>query len=149
MDDCGLNTKITHITGPTVQLPASNDCGDVSCRVPMGRVWFPSNVPNLPFHHWSAGAALATSIAHKGAVAGVKALTTSVIDYLQKPDLLSRTKESFKREIGGVVYEPLLPTNQQPPVELNGTEMESYRQRMERYYVRASHNATIITYFSV
>jgi aminobenzoyl-glutamate utilization protein B len=86
----------------------------------MGRVWFPSNVPNLPFHHWSAGAALATSIAHKGAVAGVKALTTSVIDYLQKPDLLSRTKESFKREIGGVVYEPLLPTNQQPPVELMG-----------------------------
>ena len=37
VDDCGLNTKITHITGPTVQLPASNDCGDVSWRVPMGR----------------------------------------------------------------------------------------------------------------
>ena len=82
----GLRTHVTPIEGPTPQIPASNDCGDVSWKVPMARVWFPGNVPNLAFHHWSAGAALATSIAHKGAVAGVKALATSVIDYLQQPE---------------------------------------------------------------
>jgi aminobenzoyl-glutamate utilization protein B len=136
VDDCGLKPEVTHMTGPTVQSPASNDCGDVSWKVPMGRVWFPSNVPNIAFHHWSAGAALATSIAHKGAVAGVKALATSVIDYLQRPDLLSRTRESFGREIGEVAYEPLLPNAQQPPSDLNRTEMEKYRQQMQRFYVR-------------
>ena len=26
----------------------------------MARVWFPANVPNVAYHHWSAGAALAT-----------------------------------------------------------------------------------------
>jgi aminobenzoyl-glutamate utilization protein B len=102
----------------------------------MARVWFPGNVPNLAFHHWSAGAALATSIAHKGAVAGVKALATSVIDYLQNPDLLMQTKASFKREIGDVVYKPLLPDDQRPPIELNRAEMEKYRPQMERHYVR-------------
>ena len=133
---CGLRTHVTPVDGPTPQIPASNDCGDVSWKVPMARVWFPGNVPNLAFHHWSAGAALATSIAHKGAVAGVKALATSVIDYLQQPELLVQTKASFKREIGDVVYKPLLPDSQRPPVELNRAEMEKYRQEMERHYVR-------------
>jgi aminobenzoyl-glutamate utilization protein B len=132
----GLRTQVTPVEGPTRQIPASNDCGDVSWKVPMARVWFPGNVPNLAFHHWSAGAALATSIAHKGAVAGVKALATSVIDYLQNPDLLMQTKASFKREIGDAVYKPLLPDDQRPPIELNRAEMEKYRPQMERHYVR-------------
>jgi aminobenzoyl-glutamate utilization protein B len=133
---CGLRASVTRITGPTLQSPASNDCGDISWKVPMARVWFPSNVPNLAFHHWSAGAALATSIAHKGAVAGIKALMTSAIDHFQKPDLLTRTKENFRREIGDIVYKPLLPNGQRPPSDLNRIEMEKYRKQMERFYVR-------------
>ena len=46
----------------------------------MAKFYFPANVPNLNFHHWAAGAALATSIAHKGAVAGAKALAAAVIE---------------------------------------------------------------------
>ena len=118
------------------QIAASNDCGDVSWKVPMARVLFPGNVPHIAYHHWSAGAALATSIAHKGGIVGVKALTTSVIDYLQNSDLLAQTKESFKREIGEAVYKPLLPDDQRPPIELNRAEMEKYRHQMERHYVR-------------
>ena len=79
---------------------------------------------------------MATSIVHKGAVAGVKALVTSAIDYFQKPDLLSRTKESFRQEISNIVYKPLLPNGQRPPLDLNRIEMEKYRKQMERFYVR-------------
>ena len=74
------------LDGPAVQIAASNDCGDVSWKVPMGRIWFPGNVPHLPFHHWTAGAPLATSIAHKGGLAGAKALAASVIEYFQDND---------------------------------------------------------------
>ena len=78
----GLHGSVTPLTGPCEPIMASNDCGDVSWVVPMGRVWFPGNIPHAAFHHWSAGAALTTSIAHKGAVAGAKALSASALDFL-------------------------------------------------------------------
>jgi aminobenzoyl-glutamate utilization protein B len=109
----------------------------VSWKVPMGRLWFPGNVPHLPFHHWSAGAALATSIAHKGGLAGAKALAASVIDYFQNNDLVPRTKDSFKNELGGVAYKPLLPDDQRAPAHLNQALMEKFRPAMEPHYVKA------------
>ncbi len=108
---------------------------DVSWKVPMGRLWFPANVPHLPFHHWSAGAPLATSIAHKGGLAGAKALATSVIEYFQKPALVEQTKDSFRRELGGVVYRPLLPDGQRAPAHLNANLMAQYRSAMEAHYL--------------
>jgi aminobenzoyl-glutamate utilization protein B len=103
----------------------------------MGRLWFPGNVPHLPFHHWSAGAALATSIAHKGGLAGAKALAASVIEYLQDPDLVAQTLESFRRELNGAVYKPLLPDDQRAPEHLNFALMEKFRPQMEAHYVKA------------
>jgi aminobenzoyl-glutamate utilization protein B len=132
----GLRPSITKLEGPTPQIAASNDCGDVSWKVPMGRVWFPSNVPHVAFHHWAAGAALTTTIAHKGAIAGAKALAASVLDFMIDKDLIAQTKASFKSEIGSVVYKPLLPDEQRPPVDLNHSEMEKYRPLMKAHYVK-------------
>jgi len=133
--ETGLKTDITPLSGPAVQIAASNDCGDVSWKVPMGRLWFPANVPHLPFHHWSAGAPLATSIAHKGGLAGAKALAMSVIEYFQVPALVAETKDSFKRELGGIVYKPLLPDGQRAPAHLNQDLMAQYRTAMEAHYL--------------
>jgi aminobenzoyl-glutamate utilization protein B len=124
------------LTGPTTQIPASNDCGDISWKVPMGRVWFPSNVPNLVFHHWTAGAALATSIAHKGGEVGSKALAMSIVDYLLDSALVDQTKTSFKREIGDVAYRPLIPEDQRAPADLNAALMERFRPQMEPHYLK-------------
>jgi aminobenzoyl-glutamate utilization protein B len=132
----GLRTGVKPLDGPTPQIAASNDCGDVSWKVPMGRVWFPSNVPHVAFHHWAAGAALTTSIAHKGAVAGAKALAASVLDFFVDRDLVAQTKATFQQEIADVVYRPLLPDDQRPPVDLNRAEMDKYRPQMERHYVK-------------
>lgn len=130
----GLRDAIAPFAGPARQIAASNDCGDISWKVPMGRVWFPANVPHLPFHHWSAGAALCTSIAHRGGIAGAKALAGTVLDYLSDPALLARTKESFASEIGANRYQPLIPLDQQPPATLNAQIMDRYRPHMERHY---------------
>lgn len=133
--EIGLMTQVTPLSGPAVQIAASNDCGDVSWKVPMGRLWFPANVPHLPFHHWSAGAPLATSIAHKGGIAGSKALAMSVIEYFQTPALVEETKDSFRRELNGIAYKPLLPDGQRAPANLNQALMERYRHAMEAHYL--------------
>lgn len=132
----GLRRAATPLTGPSVQIAASNDCGDVSWKVPMARVWFPANVPNLVYHHWTAGAALATSIAHKGGLVGAKALAASVIDFLKDPARVDEAKEVFRREIGDARYRPLLPEGQRPPPDLNAATMQKYRPLMEPHYIR-------------
>ena len=116
---------------------ASNDCGDISWVVPMGRVWFPSNIPHAAFHHWSAGAALTTSIAHKGALAGAKA---AVRVGARLPDVVRggrRSVADLRRPRSQVSNtSPLLPADQKPPVELNRALMERYRPLMEPHYLQ-------------
>jgi aminobenzoyl-glutamate utilization protein B len=131
----GLLAKPLAMTGPTKQIAASNDCGDVSWKVPMARVLFPGNVPHIAYHHWSAGAALATSIAHKGGIVGAKALAASALDFFLEPGLIAAARESFRRELGDVVYRPLLPAEQPPPKDLNVALMAKYRPLMEPHYL--------------
>jgi hypothetical protein len=85
------------------------------------------------FHHWTAGIAMATGIAHKGEVIGAKVLTGSVIDLMRKPELLIEAKECFNGELAreGIDYAPLLATKTLPPADLNFAEMETYRQRLK------------------
>jgi aminobenzoyl-glutamate utilization protein B len=132
----GLKGSIKTLDGPTKQGSPSNDSGDVSWKVPMGRIGFPSNIPNVPYHHWCGGAALASSIAHKGAVAGAKTLAATVVDLMSEPRWIARAKETFAEQIGDIVYRPLLPPEQKPPLELNRNIMEEFRPRMREHYVK-------------
>ena len=81
----GLARKYLPMKGPAVQKAAANDAGDISWKVPMVKLYFPSAVPNIAFHHWAGGVPLATSIAHKGAVAGAKVLSASLLECFQQP----------------------------------------------------------------
>jgi aminobenzoyl-glutamate utilization protein B len=134
--DDGLRTRATPLTGPAEQMAASNDSGDISWVVPMARLWFPSNVPNIAFHHWAGGAALTTSIAHKGAEAGAKALAASVLDFIVEPALVAEARRTFAQEIEGVEYSSLLPANQPVAIDTNRELMDRYRPLMERFYLR-------------
>lgn len=129
----GLRTSVAPLDGPATAIAASNDCGDISWKVPMGRLWFPGTVPNIIFHHWTGGAPLTTSIAHKGALAGAKALAGSVVDCLLDPHLIERAKRVFHDEVGDVVYEPLLPADQKPRLDVNRAVMERYRPLLQAY----------------
>ncbi len=134
----GLRPKPNPLTGPCEPIMASNDCGDVSWVVPMGRVWFPGNIPHGVFHHWSAGAALTTSIAHRGGVAGAKVLAASALDFLTSPEAVAEAKRSFRQETEGTEYKSMLPADQKPPVELNRAMMERYRPLMEPHYLQGA-----------
>ncbi len=80
----GLHHKVEALR-ESRQTASSNDSGEVTWIVPTGRVTFPSNIPGIPAHHWAAGVAPATSLAHKGAVAGAKVLAASALDFFRRP----------------------------------------------------------------
>ena len=118
------------------QTASSNDSGEVTWIVPSGRVTFPSNIPGIPAHHWAAGVAPATSLAHKGAVAGAKVLAASALDFFANTALVGEAKASFKKEIGDVQYKSFLPPDQKPPIHLNKEIMERYRPLLQKFYVK-------------
>jgi aminobenzoyl-glutamate utilization protein B len=131
--ESGLRTELSPLREAR-QGTSSNDSGDVTWTVPHGRISFPANVPGVPFHHWAAAIAEATSIAHKGSVAGAKVLAGSVVDLLTNPELVSKAKETFRQEVAGSTYRPLLPPEQKPPLDLNADEMAKYREQMRAHY---------------
>jgi aminobenzoyl-glutamate utilization protein B len=134
--DDGLARTVTAMTGPSQQKASANDGGDVSWKVPMVKFYYPANIPGCAAHHWSAGVSLATAIAHKGAVAGAKALAASALDFLADPMKITEAKKTFREEIGDTVYKPLLPPDQTPPIELNHAQMEPWRAKLAKYYIK-------------
>lgn len=135
--ETGLVTTLSPLR-EAIASTSSNDSGDVTWTVPHGRITIPSNVPGVPFHHWCAAIAEATSIAHKGEVAAAKVLAGSIIDLLTKPELMAKARETFKGEVAGETYQPLLPADQKPRIDLNREEMAKYRDLMKPHYLRAA-----------
>ncbi len=87
----------------------SDDIGDISWTVPTITFNFPSNIPNLPGHHWSNAVAMATPIAHKGATAGAKVMALTTLDLLLKPEILTEAGKYFHEEQGkSGTYEPFI-----------------------------------------
>jgi aminobenzoyl-glutamate utilization protein B len=132
--EIGLETAVRPLH-EAIQSTSSNDSGDITWTVPHGRITFPANIPGVPFHHWAAAVAEATSIAHKGEVAGAKVMAGSIIDVLTKPDVLARAKATFAEEVAGSTYRSLLPPGQKPPVDLNAAEMAKFRDAMKAHYL--------------
>jgi aminobenzoyl-glutamate utilization protein B len=132
--ETGLRTQVAPLKAAT-QGTSSNDSGDVTWAVPSGSISFPSNVEGTIGHHWSAAIVPATSIAHKGEVAGAKVLALSVVDLLTHPDIVAKAKKLHAEEVGGT-YATLLPADVKPPLGLNREEMEKYRALMAPHYYR-------------
>jgi aminobenzoyl-glutamate utilization protein B len=133
----GLGKELKPL-GLPVQEPVSggsDDIGDVSWKVPTVTLGFPSNIPGLPGHHWSNAIAMATPIAHKGVVAGAKVEAMTVLDFLLRPQLLTKAWDYFNNEQGKETkYEPMITTKDEPPVYLNQDKMDRYRPALEKFY---------------
>ncbi|MBX9757951.1 MAG: amidohydrolase [Beijerinckiaceae bacterium] len=132
----GLRRDVHRMKGPAEQKPSANDAGDVSWKAPMAKMYFPANIPNINFHHWAAGVALATSIAHKGASSGAKVLANSIIECFVNPSVVAEAKRTHAKEIEGVDYKSMLPPDQKPPVSLNAPTMSKYRDAMREHYIK-------------
>jgi len=113
----------------------SDDIGDVMWTVPTITVSYPSNIPNTTGHHVTAAMAMATPIAHKGAVAGAKVVAMTVLDLLEDPQLLAAAKDYFENEqLKGMKYDPVLGPDDKPAIHLNADLMERLRPEMRKFY---------------
>jgi aminobenzoyl-glutamate utilization protein B len=134
----GLAHKLTPLKGQDDDSRmggGSDDIGDVSWNVPTVTLRYPSNIPNLPGHNWSNAIAMATPIAHKGVLAGAKVQAMTILDLLNKPELVTKAWDYFKNEqTKETHYTPLIRPDDKPAIWLNQKIMAEYRERMKKYY---------------
>src|SRR5215813_8542293 len=135
--EIGLNTAPKPLEPPPAQpiSGGSDDIGDVSWVAPTVTVRYPANIPNLPGHNWSNAIAMATPIAHKGIVAGSKAIAMTLVDLLTRPELVREAKTYFTDvQLKNNKVLPLLADTDMPQVQINHETMERYRPQMRAYY---------------
>ncbi|MCA9736188.1 MAG: amidohydrolase [Gemmatimonadetes bacterium] len=145
----GLATEIGDLGGPVDMRRSlgggSDDIGDISWNVPTITLRYPSNVPGTPGHNWSNGIAMATPIAHKGAVAGAKVQALTLLDLFLRPDLVADAWTYFRDEqTTETTYTPFILPTDEPPIWLNADIMERYREEMRKFYYDPSRYSTYL-----
>ena len=135
----GLDIKLDEMKEPPKEEArmggGSDDIGDISWNVPTIVLRFPSNIPNLPGHNWANAIAMATPIAHKGAVAGAKVQAMTMLDILTRPELVTEAWKYFNTvQTKDVKYRPLIRAEDQPALTLNKKIMDQYRPEMKKFY---------------
>ena len=138
-----LATEVSPLSTPEsrggASFGGSDDIGDVMWTVPTITIGFPSNMPNVIFHNQTAAMAMATPIAHKGAVAGAKAVAMTVLDLVTSPDLVAAAKDYFDTvQQQEQRYDPLIAPEDMPAIELNAETMARMRPLMEPFYYDSS-----------
>jgi len=113
----------------------SDDISDISWTLPTVVLTYPSNIPNLPGHHWSDAIAMATPIAHKGIITGAKVEALTLIDLLLKPQILKDSWDYYNNEqTKEQKYIPLIGDKDVPAITLNKKIMDEFRPKLKAYY---------------
>lgn len=136
--DSGLAMKIDSLVGPppdAVVYGGSDDIGDISWNVPTITLSYPSNIPGTPGHNWADAIAMATPIAHKGAVAGAKVQALTMLDLLLTPRIVADAWRYFTTvQTKDRKYQSFLGPNDGPPTFLNEEIMPKWRPLMKPFY---------------
>jgi aminobenzoyl-glutamate utilization protein B len=145
----GLSSEVTTLRGnATLQNwtgGGSDDIGDVSWNVPTVTLRYPSNIPGLPGHNWANAIAMATPVAHKGAVAGAKVQALTMLDLLSQPKIIADAWTYFRDvQTKDIKYKSFLGPNDKPPTFLNENIMAKYRPEMKKYYYDPTKFATYL-----
>ncbi|HEY0623737.1 peptidase dimerization domain-containing protein [Sphingomonas sp.] len=134
-----LKTEVEKLSTPDTRGRSlgggSDDIGDIMWTVPTITIRFPSNIPNMIGHNVTAAIAMATPVAHKGAVAGAKAVAMTVLDAMTTPKLVADAKAYFREvQTKDQKYDPVLTAADQPAIHLNKEVMERMRPELTKYY---------------
>jgi aminobenzoyl-glutamate utilization protein B len=137
--DFGLSSQHGTLRGAeTVQNftgGGSDDIGDVSWNIPTITLRYPSNIPGLPGHNWANSIAMATPIAHKGALAGAKVQALTLLDLLLAPTLVADAWTYFRDvQTKDVKYQPFIRTGDMPATDLNADVMNRFRPQLRKLY---------------
>ncbi len=139
VDVQGLATELGELGGP-VDLSrslggGSDDIGDVSWNMPTVTMRYPSNIPGGPGHNWANGIAMATPIAHKGALAGAKVQALTLLDLFLDPKIVASAWDYFNDvQTVETVYTPFITDVDEPAIWLNKDIMDRWRPQMREFY---------------
>lgn len=148
----GLDLKLKGLSAPEPKPESggSDDIGDISWIMPTITINYPSNIPDLPGHHWANAIAMATPIAHKGVAAGSKVVAMTALDLLTQPKLLQASKTWFKDvQTKDQKYVPMLSATDKPQTQINANIMATYRPEMTKYYYDPSKYGTYLEQLGV
>lgn len=145
----GLPTEVSEMRPPNPSAVfmggPSDDIGDVSWNVPTVTLRYPSNIPGGPGHNWANAIAVATPIAHKGALQGAKVQALTLLDILLTPKVVADAWDYFNSvQTKDQKYKSFLAPNDKPAIWLNAEIMARYRPEMRKYYYDPSKYATYL-----
>ena len=148
----GLKTEIDELGAPSEnpQSGGSDDIGDISWAVPTVTLRFPSNIDGRQGHHWSSAMAMATPIAHKGAVAGAKVVAATLLDLLEDPALVESAWTYFHDEqTADETYLSFITDEDAPAIEKNVDIMARFKEQLEPLYYDPSRFDTYLEQLGV
>ena len=149
VDVTGLADSIRALRGP-VDLSlslggGSDDIGDVSWNMPTVTLSYPSNMSGGPGHNWANGIAMATPIAHKGAVAGARVQARTLLDLFLDGETVEAAWTYFNDvQTAETVYTPFISPTDQPAIWLNEEIMARWRPEMRPYYFDSNRFSTYL-----
>ena len=148
----GLKTTIDTLRGsvPFSWGGGSDDIADISWNIPTIVLGFPANIPGTKGHHWADAIAMATPIAHKGALAGAEAAAMTLLDCFTNPKLIQDAKTYFTDvQNKDVKYIPFISATDPPAIHLNKEIMQKYREQMRPFYYNDAKYGTYLEQLGV
>jgi len=97
----------------------STDVGDVSWNVPNINLGVTVAPKDTPWHSWAVVACGGMSIGHKGMLYAAKAMSMTMADLFENPELVKSVKSEYEKRKGDEVYEAMIPEGP-PPISNKG-----------------------------
>ncbi|MDT7833422.1 amidohydrolase [Flavobacteriaceae bacterium S356] len=92
----------------------STDVGDVSWNVANINLVVTTAPKDTPWHSWAVVACGGMSIGHKGMLHASKAMSMTMLDLFENPDLVQKVKAEYKKRKGSTVYKAIIPEGPPP-----------------------------------
>jgi len=92
----------------------STDVGDVSWNVANINLRVTTAPIDTPWHSWAVVACGGMSIGHKGMLYSSKAMSMTMLDLFENPELVAKVKAEYKERKGDEVYKAIIPEGPPP-----------------------------------
>ena len=92
----------------------STDVGDVSWNVANINLRVTTAPIDTPWHSWAVVACGGMSIGHKGMLYSSKAMSMTMLDLFETPELVAKVKAEYKERKGDEVYKAIIPEGPPP-----------------------------------
>jgi aminobenzoyl-glutamate utilization protein B len=111
-----------------------SDNSEFSWFAPFAMLWMTAGPAGIGWHNWQVAACVRHTIGKKAMTSAAKVLAATGVDLIAQPQLLVEAKAEHTQRLAGKSYQPLIPADANPPIEINRKVMEKYRALMEKHY---------------